>query len=422
MTTKYGELIVLGYNGQSRNDNDKNLLPHNSRFELLKRPRPNGVAKFRDHAVDDKEKTELLKTSFHSVTYTLCRNKSVVVEYRLDEKSDMFQIGRSSEPQIDFTVVDTYLGVDCFSPDIFNKPSQSTISRFACRILFHRDEPHEARVFAAGFDSSRNIFLGEKATKWHKKNGQIDALTTNGVLILHPKFCPTPLIDLNNDGATTTTTSSMYAWREVSVDGDVYTLRKTRSSPARGEKVENESNILRDGTLIDLCGATLLFRSADGLACSPTREDLDQTLDRLNAGRPVCPVNLNTLIIPRRKSDSLFDSERQPYCYSNCGHVQGRHAWGHKDKNSNNESVEKHKCPMCNTESGRIIQLTMGMEPTFHLDSSALNYAFNPCGHIASEKTVKYWSRIPLPHGTSEFIPVCPFCTQSWTRPNRSFA
>uniref|UniRef100_A0A915J8T8 Pellino n=1 Tax=Romanomermis culicivorax TaxID=13658 RepID=A0A915J8T8_ROMCU len=361
MTTKYGELIVLGYNGQSRNDNDRNVLPHNSRFELLKRPRPNGVIKFRDHAVDDREKTELLKSSFHSVTYTLCRNKSVVVEYRLDENSDMLQIGRSSEPQIDFTVVDTYLGVDCFSPDIFNKPSQSTISRFACRILVQRDEPHEARVFAAGFDSSKNIFLGEKATKWHKKN-------------------------VNNDGATTTAT--MYAWREVSVDGDVYTLRKTRSSPTRGEKVDNESNILRDGTLIDLCGATLLFRSANGLACSPTREDLDQTLDRLNAGRPVCPVNLNTLIIPRRKSDSLFDSERQPYCYSNCGHVQGRHAWGHKDKSSNKDSIEKHRCPMCNTESGRIIQLTMGMEPTFHLDSSALNYAFNPCGHIASEKTV----------------------------------
>lgn len=32
----------------------------------------------------------------------------------------------------------------------------------------------------------------------------------------------------------------------------------------------------------------------------------------------------------------------------------------------------------------------MGMEPAFHLDSLALNYAFIPCGHIASEKTVKY--------------------------------
>jgi len=61
----------------------------------------------------------------------------------------------------------------------------------------------------------------------------------------------------------------MYVWREVSVDGDIYTLRQTRSSPLRGEKVDRECNILRDGTLIDLCGATLIFRSAQGLAKSP---------------------------------------------------------------------------------------------------------------------------------------------------------
>lgn len=34
-------------------------------------------------------------------------------------------------------------------------------------------------------------------------------------------------------------------------------------------QVEDETNVLQDGTLIDLCGATLLWRSADGLAKSP---------------------------------------------------------------------------------------------------------------------------------------------------------
>ena len=47
----------------------------------------------------------------------------------------------------------------------------------------------KVQIFAAGFDSSRNIFLGEKATKWQKKNGEFDGLTTNGVLILHPNWC-----------------------------------------------------------------------------------------------------------------------------------------------------------------------------------------------------------------------------------------
>lgn len=35
----------------------------------------------------------------------------------------------------------------------------STISRFACRIICDRNT-NIARLYAAGFDSSRNIFLG----------------------------------------------------------------------------------------------------------------------------------------------------------------------------------------------------------------------------------------------------------------------
>lgn len=44
-----------------------------------------------------------------------------------------------------------------------SKVMQSTISRFACRILVERDS-HKARIYAAGFDSSRNIFLGVRIT------------------------------------------------------------------------------------------------------------------------------------------------------------------------------------------------------------------------------------------------------------------
>lgn len=40
------------------------------------------------------------------------------------------------------------------------KVMQSTISRFACRILVDRTDSNRARIYAAGFDSSRNIFLG----------------------------------------------------------------------------------------------------------------------------------------------------------------------------------------------------------------------------------------------------------------------
>lgn len=36
----------------------------------------------------------------------------------------------------------------------------STISRFACRIICDRNNSNVARIYAAGFDSSKNIFLG----------------------------------------------------------------------------------------------------------------------------------------------------------------------------------------------------------------------------------------------------------------------
>lgn len=51
--------------------------------------------------------------------------------------------------------------------------------------------------------------------------------------------------------------------------GGVFSLRESRSAQQKGNVVDDENNILQDGTLIDLCGATLLWRSAEGLAKSP---------------------------------------------------------------------------------------------------------------------------------------------------------
>lgn len=47
-----------------------------------------------------------------------------------------------------------------------NKVMQSTISRFACRILADRNNAKICRIYAAGFDTSRNIFLGVSIWKW----------------------------------------------------------------------------------------------------------------------------------------------------------------------------------------------------------------------------------------------------------------
>lgn len=321
----------------------------------------------------------------------------------------------------------------------------------------------------------RLFFSQEKATKW-QENREIDGLTTNGVLIMHPRgqFC----------GGE----AQCGFWREVSVGGGVFSLRESRSAQQKGNVVEDESNILQDGTLIDLCGATLLWRSAEGLAKSPvicaslsrkreknrtsvlnrdrefmrisllrfpsqTKQDLEELVDAINAGRPQCPVGLNTLVIPRKAATD--STQQQPYVYLKCGHVQGHHDWGQeKDKVT-------RRCPMC-LVAGAVVKLSMGIEPAFYVDCGPPTYAFSPCGHMATEKTVKlvnntrfvasieslenfhylrkytsgssyirfsrfvifffilircssfsvgrYWEKVAIPHGTNGYIAICPFC------------
>ncbi|KAJ8873439.1 hypothetical protein PR048_024256 [Dryococelus australis] len=70
----------------------------------------------------------------------------------------VLQIGRSSDAPIDFVVMDTVPGDK--AKDSQNKVLQSTISRFACRIIAERKNPRVARIYAAGFDNGCNIFLG----------------------------------------------------------------------------------------------------------------------------------------------------------------------------------------------------------------------------------------------------------------------
>lgn len=51
----------------------------------------------------------------------------------------------------------------------------------------------------------------------------MDGLTTNGVLVMHPEGFPED--------------PKQGLWREISVCGDVYALRETRSGPSRGKLV-----------------------------------------------------------------------------------------------------------------------------------------------------------------------------------------
>uniref|UniRef100_V9KMN3 E3 ubiquitin-protein ligase pellino-like 2 n=2 Tax=Callorhinchus milii TaxID=7868 RepID=V9KMN3_CALMI len=416
---KYGELIVLGYNGSLPNG-DRGR--RKSRFALYKRPKPNGVKPSTVHVISTPQAskgifnessvltdtvtettlnseshgpTRLKMTALavsckgqHSISYTLSRNQTVVVEYTHDKDTDMFQIGRSTESPIDFVVTDTVSGSQSNDE---TQITQSTISRFACRIVCDRSPPYTARIYAAGFDSSKNIFLGEKAAKWKNPDGHMDGLTTNGVLVMHPR-------------GGFTEESKPGVWREISVCGDVYTLRETRSAQQRGKLVENETNVLQDGSLVDLCGATLLWRTADGLFHTPTQKHIEALRQEINAARPQCPVGLNTLAFPSINRKDVVE-EKQPWAYLSCGHVHGYHNWGHRSDTEANE----RECPMCRTV-GPYVPLWLGCEAGFYVDAGPPTHTFSPCGHVCSEKTGKYWSQIPLPHGTHAFHAACPFC------------
>ncbi|XP_069750166.1 E3 ubiquitin-protein ligase pellino homolog 1-like isoform X1 [Narcine bancroftii] len=399
--TKYGEVIVLGYNG-SLGSGERGR--RRSRLALYKRPRANGVKPDVVHITSTPLASKVLsKVGQHSVSYTLSRSQSIIVEYSHDCNTDMFQIGRSTETLIDFVVTDT-------SPNPVGnsepQPLQSTISRFACRITCDRSPPYTARVYAAGFDSSNNIFLGERAAKWRTNDGLMDGLTTNGVLVMHPAH------GFSEDSAPGT-------WREISVCGKVYALRETRSAQQRGKLVENESNVLQDGSLIDLCGATLLWRTSRGLDLAPTLKQLEALRQEVNAARPQCPVGLSTLAFPSLAERDTAGSvgKQQPWVYAGCGHVHGYHGWGCRKEPG--AGPDERECPLCR-RVGPYVPLWMGSEAASYLDAGPPSHAFCPCGHVCSAKTVRYWSRIPLPHGTHAFHAACPFCA-TWLTGDKGY-
>ncbi|KAF4075439.1 hypothetical protein AMELA_G00234410 [Ameiurus melas] len=354
---KYGELIVLGCNGSFPGGKRGR---RKSRFSLYRRDKANGVKPGTVHIAHSPEAAKVISNnSQHSVSYALSDIETVVVEYTDDSDTDMFQIGSSS----------------------------STISRFACRIVCERAPPYTARVYAAGFDCSRNIFLGEKAAKWRSFGGQMDGLTTNGVLVMQPK------------GEFSVSSASL---------------------------VMDESPVLVDGSLIDLCGVTLLWRAAAALSGSPGPEHLEELRMKLNAARPHCPVLLHSLAFPSL-DDPESNQPRQPWAYLCCGHVHGFHPWRgrgtaikHEEAKEENEQDvregdRERECPLCRAR-GLYVPLTLGRESRLCVDTGPPSHVFVPCGHVCSEATAVYWSKTLLPCGASSFYSACPFCMKQLAR------
>ncbi|VDN25502.1 unnamed protein product [Gongylonema pulchrum] len=115
--------FFVRYNGTLESSNSyPNGRKHRSKMLLRKRLMGNGIKKARSSLVNVPPSQSQVRctsskfviravrdTSRHVVSFSYNRNHTVLVEYAPDPSKDMFQVGRSSEDQIDFTIVDTWL-------------------------------------------------------------------------------------------------------------------------------------------------------------------------------------------------------------------------------------------------------------------------------------------------------------------------
>lgn len=382
----YGEIIVLGTNGSLPCVPLSPKMSH--KYILKKQVKPTGVSLIVKNPVND---DSLSRVSTHTVSMTLAKNRLCVMEFGPDSAMDMFQIGRSADSAIDLVVVDMVNSED--GSKVPN--SNSTVSRYACRILCERVPPYTARIYAAAFDTKGKIQMSPMAPTWVDSiTGDTDGLTTNGVAILRP-------IGAFESGV------EPGEWMEVTVMGNVRKMRPERSSRIPNSPLLGETSILTDGCLIDLCGVTLMWRSAMGLDQGLSNTLLRERKQALNEMAPQCPVNLLTLhfksgeLVP----SPVIDEDREPWVYLSCGHVFGQHQW----KGSPEESNRARTCPICR-RSGLYVKLELAQERAFFVDDGALSCAFVPCGHVTTEQTAKYWSKVLLPHLATSWTHRCPFC------------
>ncbi|KAI6228913.1 hypothetical protein M3Y99_01170900 [Aphelenchoides fujianensis] len=431
----YGDLILLGYNGSSDSgSSDSGARPnshgrkHRSKMTLKRREVGNGIRKGESVQItaNPKQAPAVQDASRHVVSYSYNKSHTVLVEYVADETKDMFQATnplRSSYVRLfeGWTIVGGpnrlhdrrhVAGGGRERRPLARRQQQpadhEAARRRRCRPAaidfvddFALQLPNSVR--SGGPDEGVRLCGRLRLVAQHFPRGEGDQMAAQERRMRRP----------HNQRRPHSPPESEHGGREpcgdVSVDGSIYSLRETRSSNKRGSLVFEETNQLQDGTLIDLCGATLLWRSAEGLKNSPSRELLERRLDELNAGKPQCPVNLNTLIVPRKKC-MRTNSSRQPYVGSDAASEQRAHL----QVPDLHDRIEAGTPAFYGQESTNVSLVycgALGMESAFHLDLDTLDYAFNPCGCTVSYATARYWSRIPLPHGTNSFHPVCPFCT-----------
>ena len=133
-----------------------------------------------------------------------------------------------------------------------------------------------------GFNEKNVIHLDDNNHKIKNTNdNSFDVLTSFGVKLWNPK---------------------VQKWAEVSFKGNLYSIRKNINEP--GCLIDDQmTNELIDGSIIDLCGVSLLFLKSnhDNHSLNP-----EQIINEINALRPQCPVQLHPVMFqyvnPRQRA------------------------------------------------------------------------------------------------------------------------
>ncbi|KAJ8605537.1 hypothetical protein CTAYLR_000091 [Chrysophaeum taylorii] len=444
----YGQLVVLGYKEYRVEGSTWHPVgPRNEKFELRRRKHANGIRRANAYlqATDPKDpggaaKKKRSSEASHSVTMSVAGSRTadgkvtgaqrVTVEYVPDAREDMFQLGRMIVPQNDF-VVRGPLHLD--AGGVLCGP----VSRYACRLACSRLAPFQCTLYAAGFNNERDIFLSEMAPKWQLEPGEVAADDPRGqeaararaldaratAAELEPATTKAPRRRLDSGDASDDPVAQwdalttfgvriwkpeIGAWREVSVHGGVHEPRQRPD--VAGKRYPDEDSVLTNGTIVDLAGIQLLFESAASMRAhekASRRQDAfdsppDRIVARFNARRPQCPVQLHTIRLEyddeKRKA---LTPDRRPYIFPACGHV---HAFA--------PELQRVPCPLCRTR-GPFVELKLEWEPSICDDEPQV--AFNPCGHIVSERVARKWASLALPDNAppnARYRPICPFCAK----------
>lgn len=74
--------------------------------------------------------------------------------------------------------------------------------------------------------------------------------------------------------------------------------------------------------------------------------------------------------------------------------------------------LQRLPCPLCRTR-GPFVELRLEWEPAICDEEPEV--AFNPCGHIVSERVARKWAGLALPDNAppnARYRPICPFCAK----------